>query len=86
MDENKSENRISVLSIVVEDTESAAKINELLHTFDKYIVGRLGIPYKEKAVSVICVVMDAPPAAVSSLSGKIGRLNGVSVKTVTSKL
>ncbi len=86
MIDNNSENRISVLSIIVENTEATAKINELLHTFGSYIVGRLGIPYKEKNISVICIIMDAPPSTVNALSGKIGRINGVSAKTVTSKL
>lgn len=79
------ENRISVISIIVEDIEMSARVNELLHDFGKYIVGRMGIPYRDRGVSIICVVLDAPGDVTSSLSGKLGMLKGVSTKTVVSK-
>jgi putative iron-only hydrogenase system regulator len=79
------ESRLSIISIIVENTESTAKIQELLHTCGPYIVGRMGIPYKERGVSVICVVIDAPSDITSALSGKLGMLPGVTAKTVTSK-
>lgn len=79
------ENKLSVLSIIVENLESTSAINDLLHRYGKYIVGRMGIPYKEKEVSIICVVIDAPADITSSLSGKLGMLPGVTAKTVTSK-
>ena len=79
------ENRISVISIIVEDTEMSVRVNELLHDFGKYIVGRMGIPYRDRGVSIICVVLDAPGDVTSSLSGKLGMLKGVSTKTVVSK-
>lgn len=79
------ENRISVVSIIVEKQEASSQINSLLHEFGQYIVGRMGIPYREKGISIICVVVDAPSDVTSSLSGKLGMINGVKTKTVTSK-
>ena len=78
------ENRISVISIIIEDTAQAAAVN-LLHEYGSYIVGRMGIPYRERKVSIICIVMDAPGSVTSALSGKLGMLDGVSTKTVTTK-
>ncbi len=80
------ENRVSVISIIVKDEEASAAVNELLHEFRQYIVGRMGIPYREREVSIISVVLDAPGNATSTLSGKLGMLNGVSAKTLTAKL
>ncbi|MDE7181455.1 MAG: iron-only hydrogenase system regulator [Clostridia bacterium] len=81
-----SENRLAVVSIIVEDRERSAEINALLSAYGGYIVGRMGIPYKEKGVSVICVVIDAPQEAINTLTGKIGMLSGVTAKTLTSKV
>ena len=79
------ENRISVISIIIEDIAQAAAVNDLLHEYGSYIVGRMGIPYRERKVSIICIVMDAPGSVTSALSGKLGMLDGVSTKTVTTK-
>ena len=79
------ENRISVISIIVEDTEESEKINKLLHDFGSCIIGRMGLPYRDRGVSIICVVLDAPGDIISSLSGKLGMLKGVSTKTIVSK-
>lgn len=79
------DNRIAVISIIVEDTSVASDVNNLLHDFGKYIVGRMGIPYKERGISVICIVMDAPGDVISSISGKLGMLKVVSVKTTVAK-
>ncbi len=79
------ENRISVISIVVEDTSASSKVNGLLHEFGQYIVGRMGIPYKDRGISIICIVLDAPGDIVSSLSGKLGMIKGVSIKTIVAK-
>lgn len=79
------ENRIAVISIIIEDTSIAAEVNELLHDFGEYIVGRMGIPYRDRRISIICVVMDAPGDVTSSLSGKLGMLKGVSTKTAVAK-
>ncbi|MDE6104328.1 MAG: iron-only hydrogenase system regulator [Clostridia bacterium] len=80
------ENRLAVISIIVEDRERSAEINALLSTYGGYIIGRMGIPYKEKGVSVICVIIDAPQEAINTLTGKIGMLSGVTAKTLTSKV
>lgn len=79
------ENRVSVISIIIEDTSRAAEVNEILHNYGEYIIGRMGIPYRERKVSIICIVMDAPGSVTSALSGKLGMLSGVSTKTVTTK-
>ena len=80
------EKRISVLSILVENRESTQKLNEYLSLFGDYIVGRMGIPYREKGVSVIAVVLDAPVPAVNALTGKIGNLFGVTAKSLFGKI
>lgn len=80
------ENKLSVVSIIVKNEESAVKINDLLHEYRQYVVGRMGIPYRDRGVSIISVVLDAPGSVVSALSGKLGMLEGVSAKTLTAKL
>ena len=80
--ENK---RLAVLSVIVEDRSAAESINVLLSEYGEYVVGRMGIPYKAKGVSVICVVLDATAETVNALTGKIGRVKGVSAKTLFSK-
>ena len=77
--------RVALLGIVVEDMSSAARMNEILSDYGKYIIGRMGIPYREQGVSIISIVLDAPQDVISSLSGKLGMLRGVSAKTVYSK-
>ena len=79
------ETRIAVLAIIIEDMEQVEKLNALLHDCSGYIIGRMGLPYREKGVSIISVVMDAPNDVISTLSGKIGMLPGVSAKTLYSK-
>ncbi len=80
------DSRVSVISIIIKDEEAAVTVNELLHEFRNYIVGRMGIPYRRREVSIISVVLDAPGDVTSSLSGKLGMLKGVSAKTLTAKL
>ncbi len=80
------ETRVAVVSIIVENTESTAGINAVLHDYGKYIIGRMGIPYRERGISVICVVMDAPQDVISALSGKVGKLIGVTTKTAYSNM
>lgn len=80
-----SENRIAVISIIVENREVSGKINAVLSEYGDYAVGRMGIPYQKKGVSVICVVLDAPMEIINTVTGKIGMLSGVSAKTVVSK-
>jgi len=78
--------RVAVMSIIVEKNESAQKLNAILHLASDYIIGRMGIPYREKGVSVISVVIDAPQDIISALSGQIGNLDGVTVKTAYSNV
>ena len=75
------ETRVAIAAIIVENPDSVAPLNELLHEYSRYIIGRMGIPYKEKGISIISIAMDAPQDAISALTGKIGRLKGVSTKT-----
>ncbi len=79
------ETKIAVVSIIVEDLESSGPTNELLHEFSQYIIGRMGIPYRQKNIGIISVVMDAPQNIISSLSGKLGMIEGINVKVVVSK-
>ena len=80
------ETRVAVIGIIVEKTESVEKLNEILHEYGQYIVGRMGIPYRERNVNVISIVIDAPQSEISAVSGKIGRIDGVSVKTAYSSV
>lgn len=77
--------RIALIGIIVEDNESTEKLNSILHEYREYIVGRMGIPYKEKNIGVISVVIDANNDIISSLSGKLGMIKGINVKTLYSK-
>lgn len=79
------EDRIALVGIIVEDIGSTDALNELLHEYGEYIIGRMGIPYRKKNISVISVIVDAPNNVISSLTGKLGMLKGLSVKTVYSK-
>ena len=81
-----NENRVALIGIVVEDLDSAEKINDLLHQYAERIIGRMGIPYHQRGVNIISIVLDAPADAISALSGKAGMLPGVSCKAVYSKL
>ncbi len=79
------ETRIAIIGIMVHDTEAAEKINTILHDYSEFIVGRMGIPYREKKLSVISVIIDAPNDTIGALSGKLGMLPDVNVKTIYSK-
>lgn len=78
------ETRIAVVGIVVEEEESIDTLNDILHEYRAYIIGRMGIPYKQKNISVISIAVDAPHSIISALSGKIGKLKGISSKTAYS--
>ena len=80
------ETRVAVISIIVENGEMVEKINDLLHENAKYIIGRMGIPYRKREIALISVAIDAPQDAISSLSGKLGKLAGVTVKTAYSSV
>ena len=77
--------RIALIGIIVDNIDSTEKLNTILHEYGQYIIGRMGIPYREKNVSIISVVIDATNDVISSLSGKLGMIEGISVKTVYSK-
>ena len=78
------ETRVAVVGIIVENVESVEALNEILHGYADYIVGRMGIPYSERNINVISVIVDAPQTEISAMTGKIGRLSGVSVKAAYS--
>ncbi len=78
--------KLAVIAIVVEKEEGVRELNELLHGCSSYIIGRMGIPHRERGVSLISIAMDAPADVISALSGKLGRISGVSAKVAYSKL
>lgn len=80
------ETRVAVVGIIVENIEAVEALNEILHAFGQYIVGRMGIPYRERGINVISIVVDAPQTEISAMTGKMGRLDGVSVKAAYSSI
>lgn len=80
------EKRLAIISIIVEDRAVSGEINSLLSKFGDFVVGRMGIPYREKGVSVLCVVVDAPAETINTITGKLGMLSGVTAKTLMSKI
>lgn len=78
------ETRVAVMSIIVEKGETIEKLNSVLHDYGEFIIGRMGIPYRQKNISIISIAIDAPQDTIAALSGKIGRLDGISVKTAYS--
>ena len=79
------ESRVALIGIIVENTDSVTRLNDLLHEYGRYIIGRLGIPYRERGVAIISIVLDAPNDVIAALSGKLGRLNGVQCKAMYTK-
>ena len=80
------ETRVAVIAIIVEDDGEVEALNAILHDFGKYMIGRMGIPYREKNINIISIAVDAPQDVISAISGKIGRLKGISAKTAYSKV
>ena len=80
------ETRVAVISIIVENTEAVEKVNVLLHEFSQIIIGRMGIPYRQRGINIICVAVDGPQDVIAALSGKIGALSGVSARTAYSNI
>ncbi len=78
------ESRIALIGIIVENPDSVEKLNSILHNYREYIIGRMGLPYEKKSVSVISVAVDAPGDIISAISGKLGAIPGISTKTVYS--
>ncbi len=81
-----TDTRVAVISIIVENPDVVQQINQLLHENREYMIGRMGIPYREKGISIISVAIDAPQDIISALSGKIGRFPGISTKTAYSNV
>ena len=79
-------NRVALLGIIIDNPDSAEKINTILHEYRDYIIGRMGLPYRKKNISIISVIVDAPNNIISSISGKLGMLDGVNVKAVYSNV
>ena len=79
------ETRVAVIAVIVENEDAVTELNALLHQYGAYIIGRMGVPYRARGVNIISV-LDAPQDAISALSGKIGRLEGVSAKTLYSNV
>lgn len=80
------ETRVAVMGIIVEDAESVDMLNHLLHEFRTYIIGRMGLPYPARNISIISIAVDAPQNVIAALSGKIGQLKGITVKTAYSNV
>ncbi len=80
------ETRVAVIAIIIEDPASVESVNHILHDFRDAIIGRMGIPYREKNISIISLAVDAPQSQISTISGKIGQLSGVSAKTAYSNI
>ncbi|MBQ8210250.1 MAG: iron-only hydrogenase system regulator [Clostridia bacterium] len=82
----EKETRVAVMGIIVEDIDSTEELNAILHDYGSFIIGRMGVPYREKNINVVSIALDAPQDTISSMSGKIGKLKGVSVKTAYSNV
>ena len=77
--------RVAVISIIVENPDSVEKLNAMLHEYGPYIIGRMGLPYEKKQVNIISVIVDAPSDWINALSGKLGKIKGISAKVMYSK-
>ena len=82
----EAETRIAVLSIIVENTDTTAELNDIIHEYAEYMVGRMGIPYRARGINIISLVVDAPQNVISTLSGKLGMLPGVTSKVAYAKV
>lgn len=80
------ETRVAVMSIIVENSESIEKLNNILHEYGDFIIGRMGIPYRKRRINIISIALDAPQNTIAALSGKVGNLSGISVKTAYSSV
>lgn len=80
------ETRIAIIGIIVEDIDSTAEVNNILHDYSMYIIGRMGIPYREKDLNIISVAVDAPCNDINTMAGRLGKLHGVSAKAMYQKL
>lgn len=78
----EAENRVAIIAMIIENDKSVEQVNRLLHDYSEFIRGRMGVPYRERGLNIISVVVDAPQDSISALSGKLGRLSGVKSKVV----
>ena len=81
----EQETRIAVVGIIVENKDAVGEVNQILHDYSPYIIGRMGLPYEKKHVNIISVIVDAPADRISALSGKLGKIRGISAKVMYSK-
>lgn len=81
----ENNNRVATVAMIIDDSQCIEQVNDLLHEYSRYIIGRMGVPHREKGLNIINVVLDAPSDAISALSGKLGRLQGVTAKAVYAK-
>ena len=81
----ENNNRVATVAMIIDDNNCIEKVNDLLHEYSRYIIGRMGVPYRERGLNIINIVLDAPSDAISALSGKLGRLDGVTAKAVYAK-
>jgi putative iron-only hydrogenase system regulator len=80
------ETRIAMIGIIIEDIDATGKVNDILHDYSMYVIGRMGIPYRERDISIISIALDAPADVINTLAGKLGKVSGVSVKTMYSRI
>ncbi len=80
-----TETRVATVAMIIDDASCIEQVNDLLHEYSRFIIGRMGLPYRERGLNIINVVLDAPADAISALSGKLGRLRGVTAKAVYAK-
>lgn len=80
------DSRIAIIGIIIEDPDASVEVNAILHDYGPYIIGRMGIPYRERNVNIISIALDAPADIINTLAGKLGKVEGVSAKTIYSKV
>ena len=80
------DSRVAVMSIIIDNLNAVEQVNAVLHEYGEYIIGRMGIPYRQRKISIISIALDAPQDTISALSGRIGKMAGVSVKTSFSSM
>lgn len=78
--------RVAVMAIIVEEADAVESLNSILHEYGNYIIGRMGIPYRQRGINIISIALDAPQDSISSLAGKLGNISGLSVKTAYSNV
>ena len=79
------ETRVAVISIIVENSDGVEKLNGILHEYAEYIIGRMGIPYREKGINILSIAIDAPSDQINALTGALGRISGITAKAAYSK-